>query len=487
MAGDLKDQLRRGKLAAQGLYDEQAIERAAEVMKRVEAEGVRLIRLFAPDPHGLLRGKTVSARVLGSAFGSGIGIPSTLLLKDTAHNNVFPVWGQDLSFGGQSLAGVNDVICAPDPDTFRVLPWSKGEAIMLCDLAFRSGRRVGISSREVLRQAERRLADAGYSAMFGLEVEFQIFEVTDPALEHADATRPARPIETRNLTRGWQYLSETLHGETEELLDHLFQMAEAFDLAPRSVEIEMGPSQFEVTFDPSGPIDQADRFTLFRSMVKKLAHDRGQHASFMAKPKMPNSAANGWHIHQSLIETATGRNVFTPKEDGALTQAASSWIAGLLENAAASCIMTNPTVNGYKRFSAYQLAPNRILWGADNRGAMIRALLFAEDQASRIENRAADSSANPYLALASQIFSGLDGLERRLDAPPAAKRAYEDEASPLPADLLSAIEAFEASPLYRRVPGEEFVAYLSAIKRPEWDRYAMAVSDWEQAEYFNMF
>ncbi len=486
MSDEVKDQLRRGKLAMQGVYDDQAIDRAAEVIKRVEADGIRLIRLFAPDPHGLLRGKTVSARVLGAAFGSGVGIPSTLLLKDTAQNNVFPVWEEDVSFGGQSLAGVNDVICAPDPHTFRVLPWSNSEAIMVCDLVFRSGERVGISSREVLRQAEKRLADAGFTAMFGLEVEFQIFEVTDPALEHEDATRPPRPIETRNLTRGWQYLSETLHGETEELLDHLFQMADAFDLKPRTVEVEMGPSQFEITFDPSGPTDQADRFTLFRSMVKKLAHSRGLHASFMAKPKMPNSAANGWHIHQSLIEKATGRNAFTPQENGTLTQSANRWIAGLLENAAASCVMTNPTVNGYKRFSPYQLAPNRILWGADNRGAMIRTLLYPGDHASRVENRAADSSANPYLALAGQILSGLDGLERGLEAPTEAKLAYGDEAPLLPADLLSAIEAFEQSPLYRTVLGDEFVAYLSGIKRHEWRRYTMAVSDWEQAEYFNM-
>ena len=487
MTDETSDHLRRGKLATSGHYSEAAVSLAADVIRRIKTEGIETIRMVFPDPHGVLRGKTLTARAAASAFASGIGMPSTLLLKDTAQRTVFPVWNENVAVGDLPLAGASDVICAPDPATFRVIPWSPHSAFLICNVVDRYGMPVEFSAREVLRRAISQLGTAGLSAIFGLEVEFQIFGQVDPALDHTQATMPPAPVETRNTTQGWQYLSENRYGEVEELLDHLRRMAEGLGLAPRTVEIEMGPSQFEFTFDPSSPLEQADRFVLFRTMVKEVAHARGLHASFMAKPKLPNAAANGWHIHQSVIETATGRNTLMPGDDGALTKIANHWIAGLLENAAASCLMTTPTVNGYKRYTPFQLAPNRIQWGADNRGAMVRALLYPGDEASRLENRVADSSANPYFALAAQILSGLNGIKRGLDAPPATNTPYDAEAPTLPTSLIAAIEAFERSPLYRDALGAEFVDYLAHIKRAEWERYLMTVSEWEQAEYFNLF
>ena len=252
------------------------------------------------------------------------------------------------------------------------------------------------------------------------------------------------------------------------------------------MEIEMGPSQFEFTFDPSGPMLQADRFVLFRTLVKEVCAQRGLHASFMAKPKLPNAAANGWHIHQSLLDSKTGANVFMSNNSG-LTPQASGWLAGLLEHASASCLLTTPTVNGYKRFTKFQLAPNRITWGTDNRGAMLRALLYRGDSSSRIENRVADTTANPYYAFAAQILGGLSGITDGKSAPLPAQSPYADEAAPLPNNLSEAIDAFEVSSLFEGTMGNEFVQYLTHIKRAEWQRYIMTVSEWEQAEYFNLF
>ncbi|MEM7061223.1 MAG: glutamine synthetase family protein [Pseudomonadota bacterium] len=487
MTADIEDQIRQGNRASQGHYTEQAIAAAAEVIRQVEADELETIRVVFPDQHGILRGKTITQRALASAFTSGIGMPSTLLLKDTAHKTVFPVWDGNVSIGDMPLAGAFDVICAPDPMTFRRVPWSPHSAFLISDLIHRTGDRIGFSSRNVLRQAEEQLDASGFQAVFGLEVEFQLFERVDPALGHAQATMPPTPVETRNITQGWQYLTETRYGEAEAILDELRRISEELGLAPRTVEIEMGPSQFEFTFEPSGPMDQADRFALFRTMVKEVSHAHGLHASFMAKPKLPNAAANGWHIHQSLIRKSDNQNAFMPDEDGALTETANRWIAGLLENAAASCLMTTPTVNGYKRFAPHQLAPNRIQWGTDNRGAMVRALLYPGDAASRVENRVADTAANPYFALAAQILSGLDGINRDLQAPVATDTPYHKDAPALPASLIVAIEAFENSHLYSEKLSPDFVAYLSRIKRAEWDRYLMTVSEWEQTEYFNLF
>lgn len=474
-------------LTRAGRYDEAAIAAAVELLARVAETGLETVRMVFVDQHGILRGKTIVARALASAFKSGIGVPSTLLLKDTSHRTVFPVWSADVSIADQPFGGAGDVILWPDPARFFALPWSPHSAILLCDVCHRSGTPVSFSSGTVLSGAVNRLDAAGYHALFGLEVEFQVFERLDPALGHAQATMPGAPVQTRNLTQGYQYLTETRYGEVEDLLDHLRRMAEGLGLRPRSMEIEMGPSQFEFTFDPADPLTQADRFVLFRTMVKEVCHARGLHASFMAKPNLPNAAANGWHIHQSLQDAQTGAALFCPEENGALTRAASGWIAGLLKHAAASCLLTNPTVNGYKRFAPFQLAPNSVQWGADNRGAMLRALLTPGDAASRVENRVADTTANPHYAFAAQILSGLDGILQGDVAPPPSETPYADGADHLPPSLIAAVEAFGQSAFYRDALGDAVVDYLVTLKQAEWDRYLMTVSEWEHQEYFGLF
>lgn len=482
----MSDSIETGKLAALGLLDDDAIRRAVALVKRVEAEGFETIRLLFPDQHGILRGKTIVSEALAGAFAAGVGVPSTLLFKDTSHRTVFDVWSGKGQAGGLAVEGASDVLLVPDPGAFHLLSWAPHSAILLCDVAERNGAPVRLAARSVLRAATARLADAGYGATMGLEVEFQVYERADPALGHDQATMPGQPVATRNLNQGYQYLTETRYDAAEPLLDDLRRAAAHMGLAPRSMEIEMGPSQFEFTFDASDPMAQADRMVLFRTLVKEVCQRRGLHASFMAKPRVANAVANGWHIHQSLQRLSDGAPVFMPETDGALTAEASGWIAGLLDHASAACLMTTPTVNGYKRYAPFQLAPDRIQWGTDNRGAMIRALMFAGDKASRVENRAPDTTANPHFALAAQILSGLDGLTRKAKAPPATDRPYEGAAR-LPTSLIAAIEAFEVSPLFRATLGEDFVAYLSHLKRAEWERYLGTISEWEQAEYFNLF
>ena len=482
--GGVEDRIRDGALARSGALSGEAVARAAETVAAVEAEGLETVRVVFADPHGILRGKTITSEALTDAFASGIRATSTLLLKDISHRTAFPVWSDT---GDAPMRGASDVLLVPVPDTFRRVPWSPHSALVHCDVALPSGEPVPFASRRILRAACDRLSERSLRAVMGLEVEFQVFEVIDPAREHADTTMPARAPVTRALNQGYQYLTETRYGESEPLLDMLRRAAQSMGMPVRSVEIEMGPSQFEFTFAPGDPMTIADMAVNFRTMVKEVCHREGLLASFMARPRLPNAASNGWHIHQSVTD-AVGRNLFTPGADGALTSTASGWIAGLLRHAAASCIATTPTVNGYKRYTAYRLAPNRIGWGEDNRGAMLRALLAPGDPASRVENRAADSTANPYFALAFQILSGLDGLENGLTPPPPLASPYDDdEAELLPRSLLAAIERFEGSETYRAALGDEFVSYLARLKRAEWDRYLMTVSEWEHAEYFTAF
>ena len=480
------EKIATGALARKGLLDEDAVQAAVALVEKVKASDLETVRVLFADQHGILRGKTIVASAIESIFTSGIAMPSTLLLKDTAHKTVFPVWSGDTGVPG-GMAGAGDILMLPDPATFRILPWSPHSAWIFCDPRLKDGGALAFSPRDVLKRAISSLAARNIEMVVGLEVEFHIFKPVGDGLDHAQATMPGQPVPTRNLTQGYQFLTEQHYDLMEPVLDDLRRHCQALDLPVRSMEIEMGPSQFEFTFDPADPLRHADNMMMFRAMVKETCARRGLHATFMCKPNVANAAASGWHLHQSLVDSTSRENLLIPSDDGQITDTASGWIAGLLEHASASCLLTTPTVNGYKRYRPHQLAPDRIQWGRDNRGAMIRALMEPNDPASRIENRVAETTANPYYFFASQILSGLDGLNRSLRAPDPVETPYDSAATQLPESLLSAIQHFEGSAFYRDVLGDKFVDYLCFIRRSEWNRYHLTISEWEQAEYFGIY
>ncbi|MCY4304655.1 MAG: glutamine synthetase family protein [Aestuariivita sp.] len=476
------DILRDGSLYAQGLLRSVDIERAEECITTVSKSQIETIRVLFADQHGLLRGKTIVAEAFPSLFMSGMKVPNTLLLKDISHRTVFPVWSED-SVGFP--AGAGDIVLVPEPSTYRVLPWSAHSAWIFCTPVNKDGSRIPYASRSVLQYAIDRLSSINRQLRVGLEVEFCIFAITDERLDHSNACMPASPVTTRNLLHGYQLLTEQLYDRVEPLMDDLRRNANALGLNVRSIEIEMGPSQFEFTFNATDPMSHADNMVMFRTMVKEVCARKGLHATFMSKPHLPNAAASGWHVHQSLFDKSEN-NLMMSKADGTLTEIASAWIAGLLEHAKASCLLTTPTVNGYKRYKPHQLAPDRILWAQDNRGAMVRGLMAPNDPTSRIENRVAEPAANPYYLFASQIFSGLDGINHGRTAPAPIETPYMSDVERLPANLQEAIKFFESSNLYSEALGTKFVTYLAQIKRAEWERYHSTVSQWEHYEYFSL-
>jgi glutamine synthetase len=174
-------------------------------------------------------------------------------------------------------------------------------------------------------------------------------------------------------------------------------------------------------------------------------------------------------------------------KDEALSVFGKHYLAGLLEHARASTVFTTPTINGYKRYRSYSLAPDRAIWGRDNRGVMIRVLGGAGEAATRLENRIGEPAANPYLYMASQILSGLDGVDRKLDPGPSADTPYETKAALLPKSLREAVFALNDDPFFRDTLGAAFVDYYVHIKNAEIERFQAEVSDWEHREYFEMF
>ena len=192
--------------------------------------------------------------------------------------------------------------------------------------------------------------------------------------------------------------------------------------------------------------------------------------------------------NQSLRDRKTGANAFVSRDSGSdLSPLALHWLAGLLAHARAATAFTTPTLNGYKRYRPYSLAPDRAIWGRDNRGVMIRALAASDDPATRLENRVGEPAANPYLYMAPQVLAGRDGLERKLELGPSADTPYETEAEMLPGSLGEALAALREDLCLRDGLGAGFVDYFVRIKEAEIARFQAAVTDWKEPEYFDLF
>jgi glutamine synthetase len=400
------------------------------IAKEIEAHGLKAVRFSYADQHGVLRGKTLAAAEVPAALEHGITLTSTLLLKDTSHRTVFPTFTAGGGLGLAELQGAADVRLVPDPATFRVLPWAANTGWVLCEVAFLDGRPLPYCTRRLLKQALAALAP--HEFMCGLEVEFHAFRRIDDRLRPEDAGQPGSPPEVSLLTTGYQYLTEQRYDQLDPLMQILERDLSALGLPLRSFEAEYGPSQVEVTLGVLPALEAADAMVLLRSAVKQIARRHGYHATFMCRPKLPNVMSSGWHLHQSLARG--GKNVFvSPDKD--LSEDGQRWLAGLLEHARACCALAAPTLNGYKRYRPYSLAPDRAVWGRENRGAMLRVVGGPGDPGARIENRNGEPAANPYLYFASQIHAGRDGMARRLPLPPSADTPYEAKAEPLPRTL----------------------------------------------------
>jgi glutamine synthetase len=313
-----------------------------------------------------------------------------------------------------------------------------------------------------------------------------VFRLENPRLDPSDAGWPGEAPQVSLLSPGYQYLTETRFDQMEPVLEAVRRDVLALDLPLRSVEIELGPSQCEFTFHPQAGLAPADTMMLFRSAVKQSCRRQGYHASFMCRPKLPNVMSSGWHLHQSLRDRKSGGNAFIA-DDALLSANGRHFLAGLLAHGRAAAAFTTPTINGYKRYRSYALAPDRVIWGRDNRGVMIRVVGGPGDPATRLENRVGEPAANPYLYMAAQIVCGRDGIARSLDPGQSADTPYETAATLLPKSLEEALAALRADQCLADGFGKGFVDYYVRIKEAEIARYQSEVTEWEHKEYFELF
>jgi glutamine synthetase len=430
------------------------------VLRTVEERDIRFIRLWFTDVLGVLKSVAVAPAELEQAFAEGIG------------------------FDGSSIEGLTrvyeaDMIAKPDPTTFQVLPWRgerHGTARMFCDILTPDGEPSLADSRNVLKRALAKASDKGFTFYTHPEVEFYLFE----KLASPDA--PLVPVD-----RGG-YFDHLARGSTHDFRRAAITMLESMGISVEFSHHEAGPGQNEIDLRYADALTTADNLMTFRTVVKEVALEQGVFATFMPKP-LTEEPGSGMHTHLSLFEG--DRNAFhEPGAQFELSKTARQFIAGLLVHAGEITAITNQYVNSYKRLWGGSEAPSYVCWGHNNRSALVRVPMYkpGKGNSSRVEYRALDSAANPYLAFAVMLAAGLKGIEEGYELPEATdddvweltdaeRRALG--IAPLPQSLDEAIVLMERSELVAETLGEHVFRYVLANKKQEWATYRQQVTPFE--------
>jgi glutamine synthetase len=371
-----------------------------------------------------------------------------------------------------------DLIAIPDPASFTPIPFVKeGLAIVHCDPHVQS-EPWPYAPRVILKKLIQRAADAGFEPWVGAEVEyFLVCRNADGSLSVADAAdTAAQPCyDARGLTR---------------MFDHLSAISTAMNTLGWSNyanDHEDGNGQFEQNFQFADALTTADRVITLRYLLSMFASERGMVATFMPKP-FAEKTGSGMHLHLSL--TSGGTPIFPADEDTrglGLSETAYAFIGGILEHACALQAVMAPTVNSYKRTratttaSGASWAPSMPTYGGNDRTHYIRV-----PDATRIELRGSDGSANPYLAIAVALGAGMDGIKRSSDPGGLGARSRR----PLPPTLLHALDDFQSDPVVTGVldaAGQGVSEYFADIKREEFFAYHSTVTPWEIDHYLTAF
>ncbi len=445
-----------------GHFDEESVRRLAA---RLKDEDIDIVRVGYSDLIGTERGRDILVNHFDRTVGDGVAFCRSVY-------GTSPM-GDVVDIAGGLSAGLPDIVCFPDVDSVRHVPWEPGVAHVIADVFNPDGTPSQESPRMVLKRVVEKFSELGMTPIAGPELEFYVVEQDDSApngfRRYGEAT-------------GNVYVSG-LKGDPENLLLSSLRQLAAYDIDVVAANHEFSSGQFEINLWHSHALDAADRAFRFKTAVKELARRQDKMATFMAKP-FNDEGGSGFHVHFSTVD-ADGKPLFDdPDGEDGLSKTARSAIAGVLAHAPALASICNPTINSYKRFGPDTLAPWLIDWGLDNRSAMVR-IPPERGRASRMELRLGDASANPYLAIAGLLAAAYLGIRDGLE-PPAKLEGYgydTTKADKLPGDLSAALDALEADTEMAEILGPVFVATFLEYKRNEVERFGQHVTDWEFREY----
>ena len=367
-----------------------------------------------------------------------------------------------------------DMHLRPDPSTVRIVPWAADPtAQVIHDCYDRDGRLVPYAPRSVLRRVCDLYAAKGLAPVVAPEIEFYLVaRNTDPDVP----LKPPIGRSGRAETSRQAYSIDAVN-EFDPLFEDVYDYCDKMELNVDTLIHEIGAGQMEINFFHAHPLGLADEVFFFKRTVREAAMRHDMFATFMAKP-IAGEPGSAMHIHQSLVEQATGRNVFS-NADGTPSQEFYWYIGGLQRYVPAAMALFAPYVNSYRRLARFTAAPINIQWGTDNRTVGIRSPV-APPEARRIENRVIGADANPYVALAATLACGYLGIENRIEPTPECKGdAYLGEYQ-LPRSLGEALQLLRAEKALADVLGAEFVTVYAEIKEIEHAEFMKVISPWER-------
>jgi glutamine synthetase len=440
----------------------------------IEREGIRFFKIGVFDVDGVMRGKYVDRRKLASAVDKGFGFCDVVLGWDL----------HDVLYEGTTVSGwhtgYRDAPVRLDLSTLRRVPWEEDTLLLVG--AF-EGEYAAVCPRSVLSRQIDRAAQLGFDVEAAFEYEFFLFDET-PETVRAKGYRNLTPSTPGMF--GYSILRSSVHAELyHALLDNMA----IFDCALEGLHTETGPGVIEAAIRHAPGLAAADKAALFKTFAKVEAQRAGMMATFMSKWSNDYPGQSG-HIHVSLADPATGRNLF--HAEGArfeMSDTMRHFVAGQVRYLPELLAMVCSTVNAYRRLVPGLWAPTASNWGVENRTTAIR-VIPAGPEGQRSEYRIAPADANPYLALAAALASGLAGIEERLELPePVVGSAYDaktPEALALPGSLAEASARLRASTLARRAFGDVFVDHYATTREAEDRAFRRSVSDWDLTRYFEL-
>jgi glutamine synthetase len=431
-----------------------------KIMKMIEENDVKFIKLWFTDILGFLKSFSVPKEEIEKAFAEGIG------------------------FDGSSIEGFvrideSDMVAIPDPTTFAILPWrpkEKGVARVFCDIVTPDGKPFEGDPRYTLKKNLDKAKKMGFTYYVGPELEYFYFK---------DANS------TEVLDKGG-YFDLIPRDEALDLRRETVLFCEALGMKIEYSHHEVAPSQHEIDMRYEDALTMADNVMTYRLVVKEVAYRQGVYATFMPKPLFGENGS-GMHTHMSLFKGK--RNAFfDPKGQYNLSQNARYFIGGLLKYAPEFTAITCQWVNSYKRLVPGYEAPVYLSWAQRNRSDLIRIPMYkpGKEEATRIEFRSPDPACNPYLTFSVMLAAGLAGMEEKIEPPdPVEANVYKMSAEErerreiklLPGSLSEAIQLTEKSKLVREALGDHVFDHFIMNKKVEWDRYRIQITSYEIEKY----
>lgn len=428
--------------------------------------GITEVECLVPDLSGIARGKILpTPKFVKSQTDTSLRLPEAIFSQIVTGNFI------DSEVTDPTEP---DIILKPDLDTLSVVPWyDDPTAQVINDCLYRDGRPVAIAPRQVLRRVIGLYEAQGWKAIVAPELEFYL------CAKNIDPDYPLQPPIGRSgrAETGSQSYGIDAVNEFDPIFEDVYKFCETQELDVDTLIHEAGRAQCEINFNHSDPMTMADQAFLFKRTVRQAALKHGVYATFMAKP-YEGEPGSAMHIHQSIVDAKTGRNLFADDE-GKDTPLFYAHIAGLQKFLPAAMPLIAPNVNSYRRLTRYYSAPINLHWGRENRTAGLR-VPESVAAARRVENRVPGADANPYLGIAASLACGYLGMIQGLEpTDPITGSAYRLKFA-LPRYLPDALNKLRLSGDLGEVLGEEFVTLLMEVKQAEHDAYQHVISAWER-------